>query len=409
MVELLAPVRDEVSFSAALNAGADAVYLGLGQLNMRASSRGIEPAALVGIVGRGHERGVKVYVTLNTIVFDGELTVVDELLAVCRQAAVDGVICWDPAVIERVRELGLRVHVSTQASVANVAAARFYEGLGARRVVPARELSIEQVRELKRGTSLEVEGFAHGAMCVSVSGRCFMSQYESGRSANRGDCLQPCRRRYRVTDVETGEELAIETGGQSGTGEGYVMSPNDLCTLPILDQLVEAGVDGLKIEGRSRSAEYVKVVVGAYRRGLDAVAAGEFDQGLVEELMAEVGRVYNRGFSTGFLLGRPGPQSWADRYGSHASHTKEHVGKVLHCYKQAGVVHVALVRPLGVGEMVQLHGPTTGVVDCEITELRTDEQGNVSSVDRGEVTFPCAELVRRNDQVYRLFRKEQGQ
>ena len=258
MVELLAPVRDEVSLTAAMDAGADAVYFGLGQLNMRASSRGFEPAALPEVVARAHARKVRVYITVNTLIYENELADLDVLLAQIKAADADAVICWDPAVIHRCRSLGIPVHISTQASVANVEAVKFYESLGARCIVLARELTLEQIHAIRQQTSLKIEAFVHGAMCLSVSGRCFLSQYLAGRSANRGECHQPCRRRYRLTDIETGDEIDV--------GTDYLISPKDLCTLPILDQLIAAGIDIFKIEGRSRPPEYVKIVTAAYRR-----------------------------------------------------------------------------------------------------------------------------------------------
>ncbi|MBN1766775.1 MAG: U32 family peptidase, partial [Sedimentisphaerales bacterium] len=201
MVELLAPVRDEVSFTAALGAGADSVYMGIGELNMRVSARGVDVDMLGRLVEQAHQHGVKVYVALNSIVYDDELARVDELLDAIEQAGADAVIGWDFAVIRKAGRRGIPLHISTQASISNIEAVRFYEELGAKRIVLARELSLEQIQEIKKQTDLEIEVFVHGAMCVSVSGRCFMSQFLSCRSANRGDCLQPCRREYRVVDV----------------------------------------------------------------------------------------------------------------------------------------------------------------------------------------------------------------
>lgn len=396
MVELLAPVRDEVSFTAAMDAGADSVYFGLGTLNMRAASKGIEPHQLPAIVNRAHQRGVKVYITVNIIIYDNELSVLKSLLDKIADAKADAVICWDPAVIELCAEKGIPIHISTQANISNLSAVRFYEKLGARCVVLARELTLDQIKTIKSQTSLKIETFVHGAMCVSISGRCYLSQFLSCRSANRGECLQPCRRRYRITDLETAAELEV--------GSNYILSPKDLCALPILDKLIDAGIDVFKIEGRSRPPEYIKTTVSVYRRAIDAIEQGKFDEPLVEKLLAEVGRVYNRGFSRGFYLGRPGPQDWADRNDNHSQITKSYIGKVLNYYAKSKIAYIKVCNPLAVGDTVQAHGPTTGVVEFQITQLKTDAGEFISQIDSGEVTFPVPAdaRLRSNDQIYKM-------
>ncbi len=401
MVELLAPVRDEVSFVAAVEAGADAVYLGLGELNMRVRSRGIEPEKLGKIVQKAHRRKVKVYVTLNTIVYDEELERLDQLLAVVKEAKADAVIGWDLAVVQKAKSLGIPIHISTLANISNSQAVRFYENLGIKRLVLARELSLEQIRQIKKNTPLEIEVFGHGALCVSISGRCFLSEHLFGRSANRGDCLQPCRREYIILDKETGDELSL--------GNHYILSPKDLCTLPILDQLIEAGIDSLKIEGRSRAPEYIQTVVRVYRQAIDAVADGSFNRERVAGWVAEVSKVYNRGFSTGFLMGRPGPQDWNDRYGSRATRRKIHIGKILNYYKKTHIAYLQVEsNPLKVGDVIQIHGPTTGIVECTIPQMRNEGQHPISAVEKGLVTFPCQRQVRKNDLVYKVAAAEKG-
>lgn len=401
MIELLAPVRDEVSFTAAVEAGADAVYLGLGELNMRVRSRGIEPEKLGKIVQKAHRRKVKVYVTLNTIIYDEDLPRLEQLLAVVREAKADAVIGWDLAVVQQAKSLGIPIHISTLANISNTQAARFYETLGAKRLVLARELSLEQIRQIKKNTPLEIEVFGHGALCVSISGRCFLSEHLFGRSANRGDCLQPCRREYTILDKETGDELAL--------GNHYILSPKDLCTLPILDQLIEAGIDSLKIEGRSRAPEYIQTVVRVYRQAIDAVADGRFNQEQVAGWVAELSKVYNRGFSTGFLMGRPGPQDWNDRYGSRATRRKIHIGKILNYYKKTRIAYLQVEsNPLAVGDIIQIHGPTTGIVECTIQKMRDEDRQEVSAVEKGPVTFHCQRQVRKNDLVYKVAETEEG-
>jgi putative protease len=333
---------------------------------MRVNSKGIDMAELPRIVAKAHEHDVRVYVTLNAIIYDSEIEMMQRLLQDIKDAGADAVICWDPSVITAARSIDIPIHISTQASVSNTRAAQVYTDLGAERIVLARELTLEQIKAIKEQTDAEIEVFAHGAMCVSVSGRCFMSQFLNGRSANRGDCLQPCRREYRIRDVETGDELDISNG--------FVMSPKDICTLPILDQLCDAGIDVLKIEGRNRSPEYIKTVVQAYRTALDAIADGSYGKELVEQLMDDVKRVYNRGFSTGFFLGRPGAESWTDQYGSKATQRKQYVGRILNYYPKAHVAYVQIEsEPLAVGDTIQIHGPTTGIVDAQVEELRDGE------------------------------------
>ncbi len=395
MPELLAPVRDEVSFRAAVTAGADAVYFGLGQLNMRVNSKGIDLAILPDIVNFAHDNNVKVYITLNVIVYDDELTDIDELLLECARAGIDAIICWDPAVIELCKKHSLPIHISTQASISNAPAAEHYRSLGAERAVPARELTLEQIAVLKNNTKIELEVFVHGAMCVSVSGRCFMSQFVHGRSANRGDCLQPCREKFHIASEESDGEFEI--------GSGYVMSPKDLCALPALDKIIATGVDALKIEGRSRAPEYIARVVSVYRRAIDAVSAGNFNEELVNELMAELGRVYNRGFSTGFLFGQPSPQSWADRRNSQATEKKMYAGKLLNFYRKSNIAHCKVeALDLAVGDKIQIHGRLTGVVEMVIPEMRDDDGNSISEIHRGTMTFPSQDLLRSNDLVYKI-------
>ena len=393
--ELLAPVRDEVSFHAAVNAGANAVYFGLGQLNMRVNSRGIELDILPEIVSHAHANSVKVYIALNVIVYDTELEEVESIISSCKAAGVDAVICWDPAVILLCQKYGIEIHISTQASISNHLAAEHYKLQGATRVVPARELNLVQIAELKNNTSLELEVFVHGAMCVSVSGRCFMSQFVHNRSANRGDCLQPCREKFQFASEESDAAFEI--------GHGYIMSPKDLCALPVLDQIIATGVDSLKIEDRSRAPEYIMRVVSTYRKAIDAVYDGTFNDDLIEVLMTDLNRAYNRGFSSGFLFGTPTDDNWADKRNSQATEKKMYVGKVLHFYKEPMVAHCRIeALELAVGDKVQIHGSKTGVVETTITELRDDDRNPLNSIHRGTVTFPSDTVLRQNDQIYKI-------
>lgn len=395
MPELLAPVRDEVGLTAALAAGADAVYVGLGRFNMRVNSPGVAADDLGRWVARTHDHGARLYVTVNALIYDNELDALEGLLDAVVAAQADAVIAWDPAVLRRARARRLRVHLSTQAGVANADAARFYVDQGVSRIVLARELSLEQVAHIKRQVPVEIETFVHGAMCVAVSGRCLISQFLTGRSGNRGDCVQPCRRAYTVTDVETGDPLRID--------RATVLSPRDLCTLGILDRLVAAGIDACKIEGRSRAPEYARTVVAAYRVALNAIAAGTYGPDLAAELTERVRDVYNRDFSTGFYLGRPGIEAWSPTDGNQARRRKVYVGKVLNYYARPRVAYVDVVaEPLARGDTIQVHGPTTGVVEMAVRELRTDEHGPIDRLERGAATLPVTARVRRQDQVFKI-------
>ncbi|MFH1614783.1 MAG: U32 family peptidase [Planctomycetota bacterium] len=395
MPELLAPARDQTSFTAAVDAGADAVYFGLGTLNMRINSKGIDISQLPRIMDTAHAKQVKTYVALNTIVYDSDMDILDDLLEKIKSAGADAVIVWDPAVITKAVCLGIPIHISTQANISNIVSARFYRDLGAKRAVLARELSVEQIRQIKKGTDLEIEVFVHGAMCVSVSGRCFMSQFLSCRSANRGDCIQPCRREYTVTDKQSGQQLDISNG--------YVLSPKDICALAIIDELIDAGIDAFKIEGRNRSPEYIKTVVSAYREAIDAVGENRFNRQLVEELMSPLCRVYNRGFSSGFFLARPGPLEFAKADGSQATCRKIAVGRITNYFKKPKVAQAqVLSAPLQRGEVVQIHGPTTGVIEFKIAQLRTSGRRMINRIEKGQATFPCKAVVRANDILYKI-------
>ncbi len=389
--KILAPVRDEISFRAAIKAGADAVYFGVGEMNMRVSSRGIDMEELPRIVNEAHEKGVEVFITLNVIVYEHEVEKVREMVQKFKEAGVDAVICWDFAVIKICQELGMTFHISTQASISNSFAGHFYESLGARCIVLARECTLEQIKEIKcKMKTAKVEIFVHGAMCVSVSGRCFMSNFLECKSANRGECFQPCRREYTVRDKESGYELDVSNG--------FVMSPKDLCTIEILDKVVETGVDYLKIEGRGRSPEYIQTTVSCYRKAVNAIEVGEYTDELKAELLEQLKTVYNRGFSTGFLFGRPAHEAWSRVRNSQATEKKEYVGKVQNYYRKTNIAELKVLNgELKVGDVLQFQGPTTGVerVTVESFEQHPDQ----------EVTIKTDFIVRKSDEVYRILRQ----
>ncbi len=390
--EILAPAGDFAGLGAAIKAGCDAVYFGVaGAFNMRAGARNFRQEEVDDLLALCRAAGIKAYLTVNVIVTEPERAAV---IALLEQVAgkVDAVVCWDLLVIGECRRLGIPFHVSTQASVANVAAVRFYRELGASRVIPARECTLEEIAVLQREGGLEIEVFVHGAMCVAVSGRCFMSQQVFNRSANKGDCGQNCRRDYRVVEVNGPGEFIL--------GESRVLSARDLCTLPFLEQVLETGIGSLKIEGRNRNPQYVRTVVGAYRQAVDAWAEERLTAELKEQLLAEVSRVYHRGFSPGFFFGRQ-IGDFAEADGSQASEVKQYVGRVVNFYARPQVAEILVQDQLfAVGDRLGFEGNKTGSEEILVTEVWQGGR-SVAAVERGSVTLHLPFEVRENDKVYR--------
>lgn len=399
--ELLAPAGCYPSLAAGIAAGADAVYFGLAQLNMRARSRrsfGLED--LPEIMNRCREGGVKACLTLNTLLYDHDLKLVHKLLDLAAENKVDAVIASDMACILRARELGLEVHLSTQLSVSNFESFKFYTQF-CDRIVLARELNLGMIRKLYEqivaadlrgpgGRPAEIEAFAHGALCIAVSGRCGMSQYTDNASANRGACIQNCRKEYDIVDKETGKKLTIDNH--------FVMSPNDISTIEFLDQLLLSGIKVLKIEGRGRAPEYVHTVIRAYRKAIDAVHAGTYSPVFVEELLEDLKSVYNRGLSDGYYLGRE--QGWSGHYGSKATKQKIQVGRVSHFYSKLGVAEITSTGTVSVGDDYVIIGETTGVVDGKVEAIHLDE-GEVKAAKPKDVfSIRVPKKVRKNDKVY---------
>jgi len=391
--ELMAPASEFSMIAAAALGGADAVYCGVSSLNMRRGARNFDPAQLPEVVGRCHEQGMRCYLTLNTIIFDEEMDKVRAVLDRALSAGVDAIIAWDMGVVEEARKRGARVHLSTQASVSNVPTARFWKERGVSRIILARELSLEQVARIRKEVDVEVECFVHGAMCVALSGRCLLSHYTTGRSGNRGQCVQPCRREYEIRDTETGDRYIV--------GNSYVLSPRDLCAISFVDLLMATGADAFKIEGRNRPPEYVRVVVECYRKAIDAVRSGEFDQSLIDELEARMQRVYHRGFSSGFYRGLPAGAGWSGSSGTAATHRKVYVGRVVNYYRRIGVAEISLDnRSLLRGEEITVIGPTTGVLFGRADEMQVDHR----VVERGDkgtrVAVRTREVWRRGDKIF---------
>jgi len=397
MPELLAPASGWQLLRAAVMSGADAVYFGAGSVNMRAHAKNFTPRELPGVVNYCHENNVKAYLTVNTIVYDNEIGKLEKLLVKAKIAKIDAVILWDMAILGIAKKLGLNMHLSTQASVANTKAAEFYKKQGVSRVILARECSLKKIREIANSSKLEIETFIHGAMCVSISGRCFLSQEVFKRSANRGDCIQPCRREYLIKDMIAGSDLVL--------GENYIMSPKDLCGLPFIDRLIKAGVSCFKIEGRNRSPEYVKTVTKAYRKAIDDC----FDRKLkkkdreenTKRYMEELGTVYNRGFSSGFYIDTPTNDDFTDCDGSKATTRKSYLGVVENYYKKAGAADIRLYADnVRVGDDLLIIGNKTGIVDEKVSSIHQDDK-EVKKAHKGCVVgISTKNRVRRNDKVY---------
>lgn len=405
-IEIMAPVGSYESLAAAIQAGADAVYFGVGRLNMRsASAANFSLDDLGRIVATARRAGVKSYLTVNTVVYEEELDEMRRVIDRARAEGVDAVIASDPAAILYAREIGQEVHISTQCNISNSEAVRLY-AQWADTVVLARELSLEQVAAIHRrivtepilgpkGEPVAIEMFAHGALCMSISGKCYLSLYETGCSANRGACRQLCRRKYTVTDTETGAQLDIE--GR------YVLSPKDLCTIDFLDKMVAAGVRVLKIEGRARGAEYVKRVVACYDTALRAIEAGTYTPELAAGLKERLRTVFNRGFWEGYYAGRPVVEH-SPAYGSSATRRKVYVGKVVNFYKKRSAAEVLVeAAPLSVGEEIFFLGATTGVAEQPLEELHGPDGLPCETVSQGELcAIRTPGVVRRGDKLYKF-------
>ena len=407
-IEIMAPVGSYESLSAALQAGADAVYFGVGNLNMRSrSAANFTVEDLQHIADICQKSGVRTYLTVNTIIYNHELEEMRALLQAAKEAGISAIIASDMAVITYAHSIGVEVHISTQCNISNVEAVRFF-AQWADVVVTARELPLRQVAEITqfirdndirgpRGELVQVEVFAHGALCMSVSGKCYLSLDEYNYSANRGACLQLCRREYLVKDLESDTELVV-----SGK---YIMSPKDLCTIGFLDKIVKAGVRVLKIEGRGRSADYVKTVVECYKEALQAIADGTYTQEKIAVWTERLRTVFNRGFWDGYYLGRKMGE-WSERYGSQATENKVYLGKVTNYYTRPQVAEMKIetAEHLRVGEDLMVIGQTTGVYRATVAELRLgDSAQSVEKVEQGDVfSVKTTEPLHRGDKLYRV-------
>ena len=401
--EILAPAGDFVCLQAAIDAGADAVYFGLGTFNMRARSGVNFTVDDLPEIARRCGGKVKRYLTLNAIMFEDEAESVEAMI-VAAKPYVDAFIVSDWGVIALCRKHGAVVHVSTQMSTSNSLAVSFLASQGAERVVLARECTLAEVAEIVRKTGVEIECFVHGAQCVAESGRCLMSHEAFGKSACRGECHQPCRRRFKVQAVDLYEDAEGNPVHESETAfivePHTVLSAKVLCSLGFVDKLMEAGIASFKIEGRARNANYVKTCVTAYRRAVDAVADGTSSPELVEELTRQVKTVFHREFAKGMFYGRPGVDQLTDTEDSLATTVKRHVGIVIDYFIKAGIAQVKIqdheVRP---GDTLQIHGQTTGVVELVVGELRRDDETPAVGEKGTWVTFR-APRCRVGDKVF---------
>ena len=407
----MAPAGNFECLQAAIQGGANSVYFGVGNLNMRShSASNFAPEDLREVVRICRENGVKSYMTLNIVLYQEDLPAMREALDAAAAAGVDAIIASDMAAIAYCRSIGLEVHISTQLSISNVEALRFYAQF-ADVIVLARELNLDQVKDIHEtivregicgpsGRLVRIEMFAHGALCMAISGKCYLSLHTYGASANRGACYQVCRRGYEVTDLETGKQLNIDNK--------YIMSPKDLCTIEFMDRIIDAGVKVFKIEGRARSAEYVKRCASCYRRAADAVCEGTYTPELAASLKSELGEVFNRGFWDGYYQGAYLGQ-WSDVYGSQASRKKVYCGKVTNWFDRIGVAEITVEStPLRLGDEVMAIGATTGVVEFTVEDMRVNLKSAAEAIKgiRCSVAVnpgdknPGFERLRRGDKIY---------
>ena len=401
----MSPVGSYESLQGAIQGGADSIYFGVGGLNMRTgSSRNFSIEDLRNIVSIAKENKVKTYLTLNTIIYDDELEYMRNVVDAAKESGVSAIIAADMSVISYARQKGVEIHLSTQCNITNIEEVRFYSAF-ADVIVTARELSLDKVKritqEIERqeikgpsGKLVQIECFVHGALCMAISGKCYISLDNANKSANRGECLQFCRRPYKVSDMDGDTELVVDNQ--------YIMSPKDLKTIDFLDKVLDAGVRVLKIEGRGRSAEYVKTVTRIYKEAVKAYINGEFTQENKDKWNAELSKVYNRGFWDGYYLGQRIGE-WTEKYGSQATKVKVFIGTITNYFKNINVAEVKLeTGELCIGDEYVVLGPTTGVYEDTVTEIRVDLQRVDKAVKGDLFSIPTNKTLRRGDKLYKL-------
>lgn len=404
-IELMCPAGNFESLQAALDNGADSIYFGVEQLNMRArSSVNFTLDDLEEISKRCSQKGVRTYLTLNTIIYDHDLSIIKTVLDRAKSASITAVIAMDQAVIAYARQIGMEVHISTQINITNIETVKFYS-LFADTMVLSRELSLSQIKKITSqinkeqikgpgGKLVEIEIFGHGALCMAVSGKCYLSLHSHNSSANRGACKQNCRKKYTVIDQESGFEIEIDNE--------YMMSPKDLCTIDFLDQVIDSGVKVLKIEGRGRAPEYVATVTKCYREAIDAIASGSFTKEAVTEWMKKLETVYNRGFWSGYYLGQKLGE-WSDNPGSNATQKKVYIGKGRHFYPKTKIGEFEIeAYSLNVGDKILIQGPTTGSQEAEVSSMMVDDIPAQEAKKGDILTLPIGFKIRPSDKLYKV-------
>ncbi|MGB5418094.1 peptidase U32 family protein [Algibacter sp.] len=404
-IELMAPAGNFESLQAALDNGADSIYFGVEQLNMRArASINFTLDDLQEISNRCKAKNVRTYLTLNTIIYDHDLSIVKTLIKQAKEADITAVIAMDQAVIASAREVGMEVHISTQINITNIETVKFY-ALFADTMVLSRELSLRQVKKITEqiekeqikgpsGKHVEIEIFGHGALCMAVSGKCYMSLHSQNSSANRGACKQNCRKKYTVIDQETGFEMELDNE--------YIMSPKDLCTIDFLDEVVDAGIKVLKIEGRGRAPEYVAKVIKCYREAIDSIENGTYSKKEVISWMQTLETVYNRGFWSGYYLGQKLGE-WSKGSGSHATQKKVYIGKGTHFFPKAMVGEFKIeAYDINIGDTILITGPTTGAKELTVEEFLVNDQKLSEGVKGDMVTIKLPFRIRQSDKLYKI-------
>ncbi|MEI7579767.1 MAG: peptidase U32 family protein [bacterium] len=406
MVELLAPAGSFAALTAAINAGADSVYLGIGELNMRsASAINFTPENLLKAVKQAHVANVKVYVTVNTLIYDAEMPELKKILKAVKKSGADAIIASDQAVIMQARDLNIPIHISTQLSVSNYQTVKFYAQF-AERIVLARELSLEQIKEICQqikkeklqgatGRLMEIEVFAHGALCVAVSGRCAMSLYFYNKSANRGKCSQICRRQFKVTDLSTNKELVLDNN--------FLMSSADLSTIGFLPQLLATGIKVLKIEGRGRPPEYIDTVIRTYQEAISSINEDTYSEAKVKIWQKKLETVFNRGFTSNFYQGKEIAE-WSGIHGSKATEIKVFLGNVEKYYPKSAVIHAKIKAKeiIKSGDKVMILGPKTGVLKFLLPEMLVNDVQSDSAKQGDDITFKFAKTVKAKDELYKI-------
>ncbi|MEY8849401.1 peptidase U32 family protein [Psychroserpens sp. XS_ASV72] len=404
-IELMAPAGNFESLQAALDNGADSVYFGVEQLNMRArASINFTLDDLEEISKRCKAKNVRTYLTLNTIIYDHDLSIVKTLVKKAKEADITAVIAMDQAVIAIARAHDMEVHISTQINITNIETVKFY-AMFADTIVLSRELSLRQVKHITTqiekerikgpsGRLIEIEIFGHGALCMAVSGKCYMSLHSQNSSANRGACKQNCRKKYTVIDQETGFEMELDNE--------YIMSPKDLCTIDFLDQIADAGIKVLKIEGRGRAPEYVAKVIKCYRDAIDSLENNTYSKDKVISWMKDLEKVYNRGFWSGYYLGQKLGE-WSKGSGSHATQKKVYIGKGVHFYPKAQIGEFKIEAfDLSIGDHLLITGPTTGVEEFQLEDMLVNDKAKKKGTKGDSVTIPLKFRVRPSDKLYKI-------